>query len=112
MKRIVVVLGVAAVMMALIACPGGARAERAREQFGPETVVATTVNECNGELVTVTGEATGFIQAVTTPSGRIALKIHSLFIGEGVSDLGNMYVFHAVSDEISHSDDNNAGPAT
>jgi hypothetical protein len=111
MKRIVVVLGVAAVM-ALIAGPVAAQAEHEHFNVGPDPFVGTTDNECNGELVTVTGEAKGSGQTVTDPSGRTVIKFHILFHGEGLGDQGNTYVFHQTSNEIYHSDESDAGPAT
>jgi hypothetical protein len=58
-KRIVVVLGIAALVVAIVAGPVAAQATQNRVEFeGP--IDFTTVNGCNDEFVHVTGQFSGF----------------------------------------------------
>jgi hypothetical protein len=52
------------------------------------------LNPCNGEIVEVTGEFTGFSQVVQTPTGQTVTRFHLVSNGTGVGSEGNQYVFH------------------
>jgi hypothetical protein len=95
MKRIVIVLGVAALMAAVVAGPVAAQAERERIPFGPEPIEIGVPNLCNGESVLVSGTIRGFTQVVTTPNGETITKMYVATHGTGVGSQGNEYVFNA-----------------
>jgi hypothetical protein len=110
MKRIVVVLGLAALMVALITGPGSAQAERTREVFEetfpqPGTSLETFF-ECgdNPEWLTLSGEFKAFSYTLTTPAGEPLFIIHSQTIGQAVGQsTGREFIFHATGTETYHT---------
>ena len=94
MKRIVGFVAVATIVAALIAGPVAAQAEAEHVPFSYEFGPSDVVNPCNGEFVTVTGEATGFTQELQTPSGQTRTKFFVVEEGQGVDSEGNQYVYH------------------
>jgi hypothetical protein len=93
MKRIVVFVAVATIVATLIAGPVAAQAEAEHVPFSYE-FGSGVINPCNGEFVTVTGEARGFTQELQTPSGQTRTKFFIVENGKGVGSEGNQYVYH------------------
>jgi hypothetical protein len=93
MKRIVGFVAVATIVAALIAGPVAAQAETEHVPFS-SNISSSVVNPCNGELVLITGVATGFTQEVHTPSGRTFTKFHLVENSTGEGSEGNQYVIH------------------
>jgi hypothetical protein len=97
-KRIVIVLGLAALVAAVVAGPVAAQATQNRVEFaGSLDFVA--VNGCNDELVFVTGQYSGFVLEVETPTDQANYKIHSVITGTGEGTLGNNYVVNYTQDQ-------------
>jgi hypothetical protein len=93
MRRIVVVLGIAALVAAIVAGPVAAQATQNRTEFeGPFDF--NVFNPCNNdEFVHVTGQVRGFTLEVDTPTDQANAKIHVEVTGTGEGTLGNSYVF-------------------
>jgi hypothetical protein len=106
MRRIVVVLGVSALLAALIVGPASAQAEKTREVYegtfpGPGES-AETFFECgaNPEWLTLSYKYKAFIDTLTKPNGDQMLRIHSVVHGQAVGeDSGREFILHAVGNE-------------
>jgi hypothetical protein len=95
MKRMVVVLGAVALMLALIAGPVAAQAERERIPLGPEIIEAEAINQCSGENVPVILEFEGFYQVLETPSGQVDYRVHYTTSGYGYDQQGTKFLFNS-----------------
>jgi hypothetical protein len=116
MKRIGVVLGVAALLAAMLAAPVAAEPMRIaaepmrteiNQPFGPFYVV----NPCNDETIQLNGTTEGF--ALTVPTGRDPantgatsvefIKIHTVSSGTGVGETtGDQYYFSTTLNQESY----------
>ena len=107
MKRIVVVLGLAALTLALIAGPVTAQAEVTREVYegsipteGQTATVELTCGELSG-VYDLSYNYKAFITTVTRPNGEQTTNIHSLILdGQAVNaETGRTFLFQNVSNE-------------
>jgi hypothetical protein len=107
MRRIVVVLGVAVLMLALIAGPVAAQADVTREVYEgsfptPDGSTATTLFECgdNQEWLSLSYEYKAFIDTVTKPNGGQTYMFHTLVHGQAVGvESGRTFLFHSAGNE-------------
>ena len=112
MKRIVVVLALAAVLVGLVADPVAAQATVLHEQYEGTIEPFYTFNPCNNEMVYVTGHFNGVYQEVQTPTGQVNWSSNGQVTGTGEGDLGNNYVFNeAVTQHVTYRPPNGS-PST
>ena len=107
MKRIVVVLALAALVTALV---GGSRAAQAEDPprawtYGPQPFGVSMENPCTGEFVEISGEGYGVLQEMVTPSGTYLYNFHFRSFGTGVGSEGNKYIYRFTDNTQFNSED-------